>query len=153
MPFSIAVGHAQRDGRRYVLEVHSDGGGEFARLEYLAAEGADHNAVAAARELMLLESAAEQEFQSAVDGDVMPVLRFQNPLEFRARMRREFRSRERESLCRLARWILNRITAGDLTDAQVRNAFGMGVPDYTLFKTRMTTLRDALNSVEGAVGE
>ena len=153
MPFTISVGHAQKDGRKFVLEVHSDAQGEFARIEYLAEDGVDYNAIATARNVMLLASAAEQEFQTAIDDDIMPVLRFQNASALATRMREAFRNRNREPLVQLARWIVNRITAGDMTDTQVRNAFGLTAPQYNVLKNRMTTLRDALNAVEGAAGE
>jgi hypothetical protein len=153
MSFTVHVGHAQVDGRKYVLEVHSDAQGELARLEYLAEENADFNAIATARTANLIEQLAQQELEDAVLNDVMPALRFQTASEFVQRMREAFRNRGREVLCRLARWILNRIDAGDLTDLQVRNAFGLTNPEYNTLKTKMTVLRDALNSVDNAAGE
>ena len=159
MPFTISVGHAQKDGRKFVLEVHSDAQGEFARAEYLAEDGADHNAIATARTAVLLASLAEQEFERMLEADVypdldpLPPLRFQTMAELMARIREAFRNRNREPLVQLARWIVNRITAGDMTDTQVRNAFGLTAPQYNVLKNRMTTLRDALNAVEGAAGE
>jgi len=153
MPFTVTVGHAQKDDRRYVLEVHSDAQGEFTRLEYLAEQNADFNAIAAARNTDLLTQFANQELVDAIENDVMSVLRFQATAEFVQRLREAFRTRNREILCRLARWILNRINAGDLTDTQVRNAFGLTNPQYNTLKTKMTALRDALTSVENAVGE
>ena len=78
MPFTVTPdGHAQADGRRYVTEVHSDGVGEFARLEYLAAVGADTNAIATARNAVLLVSAADNEAEQAyrprdLGGSVVP---------------------------------------------------------------------------------
>ena len=159
MAFSITVGHAQKDGRKFVLEVHTDAQGEFARAEYLAEDGADHNAIATARTAVLLASLAEQEFERMLEADVdpdldpLPPLRFQTMAELVARIREAFRSRNREQLCRIARWILNRIADGRLTDVQIRNAFGLTAPQYNALKTRMAALRDALNSVENAVGE
>ena len=159
MGFSITVGHAQTDGRKFVLEVHTDAQGEFARIEYLADPLADFNAIASAREPVLIASLADQEFERMLEADLdpdldpLPPLRFQTMAELVARIREAFRSRNREQLCRIARWILNRIADGRLTDVQIRNAFGLTAPQYNALKSRMTALRDALNAVEGATGE
>ena len=153
MSFVVTIGHAQADGRRYVREVYSDGQGEFARLEYLAANGADYEAIATAIELVLRESAAAQEIVDAVDRDAMPSLRFQTGAQALARFRSAFRNAQREEVCRLARWILARNSAGQITDAQMQSAFNMNAAELALFKLRLATIRDALNSVEGARGE
>ena len=153
MSFTIQVGHAQKDGRKFVLEVYSDAQGEFARLEYLAEPTADFNTIAAAREPVLLESSARSELDQAIAEDVMPALRFFDLSALVARVRELFRNGEAERLCEIARWILARINAGDLTDLQVRNAFGLTAGQYNALKNRITTLATALNTVRGARGE
>jgi hypothetical protein len=153
MPFQISIGHSQKDGRRYVLEVHTDAQGEFARLEYLADPDADFNAIAAAREPVLLESSAQSQLDQAIAEDSMPPLRFFDLDGLIARMRELFRNNERERLCEIARWILNRINAGDLTDTQVRTAFGLTAGQYNALKNRITALATALDTVRGARGE
>ena len=53
----------------------------------------------------------------------------------------------------MATWILNRIDAGDFTDTQVRNAFGLTLGQYTTIKTKWTNLRTAYNAMRAAQGE
>lgn len=80
-------------------------------------------------------------------------LRHQTAAQFAARLRERYRNASREEAARIATWILNRIEAGDLTDAQVRNAFGLTVTQYNAMKTRMTNLRTAYQAVQAAAGE
>ena len=153
MSFVVQIGHSQKDGRKFVLEVHSDAQGEFARIEYLADPGADFNAIASAREIVLLEASAQSTLDQAIAEDGMPALRFFDLSGLVARVRELFRNGEAERLCEIARWILNRTNAGDLTDLQVRNAFGLTAGQYNALKTRITTLATALDTVRGARGE
>lgn len=153
MPFTVTVGHAQRDGRRYVLEVHTDGQGEFARVTYLAPVGADHDAIATAREPVLLASAAEQEAESAIEDNVMPALRFQNATQFVARVRAFYRDHNADALARVAVWMRNRIQAGDITEAQFQSAFGFDAGQWSTFKTQMQSLAAAYDEVNAATGE
>ena len=80
-------------------------------------------------------------------------LRFQTATQFAARLRERYRSASREEAARIATWILNRIDAGDLTDAQVRAAFGLTVTQYNALKTRMGNLRTAYQAMQAAAGE
>lgn len=80
-------------------------------------------------------------------------LRFQTAAQFAARLRERYRSASREEAARIATWILNRIDAGDITDVQVRNAFGLTVTQYNALKTRMGNLRTAYQAMQAAAGE
>lgn len=80
-------------------------------------------------------------------------LNHQTAAQFAARLRARYQRSSREECTRLAWWLLRRINAGDVTDTQVRNAFGMSVAEYTAFKTRLTTLHDHWNAVLAAQGE
>lgn len=80
-------------------------------------------------------------------------LRHQTAAQFAARLRERYRSASREEAARIATWLLNRIEAGDFTDAQVRNAFGLTVTQYNQMKTRMANLRTAWLAVQAAQGE
>ena len=80
-------------------------------------------------------------------------LRHQTAAQFAARLRERFRSAEREEAARLATWIIERIAAGDITDAQVRTAFGLSAAQYSALKTRLQTLRDHWAAVRAAKGE
>lgn len=84
----------------------------------------------------------------------MPLsLRHQTATQFAARLRERYRNASREEAARIATWILSRIEAGDITDAQVRNAFSLTTTQYNQMKTRMTNLRTAWLAVQAAQGE
>lgn len=57
---SYTVGHAQRDGRRYVTERHTDDDGGVYEVEYLAPDGTDYQAVMQARATAITEQLAAQ---------------------------------------------------------------------------------------------
>lgn len=81
------------------------------------------------------------------------LLKHQTVQEFIARFREAYRNGERERICQLARFVLARIAAGDVTDAQCRNAFGLNASQWNALKTKMQTFIDAQNLVRSAVGE
>jgi hypothetical protein len=53
----------------------------------------------------------------------------------------------------LARWLLARIAANDITDNQCRNAFGLTVLQWTTLKNKMQDWVNKYNSVQTAQGE
>lgn len=81
------------------------------------------------------------------------VLRHQTAAEFVARFRARFRTAQREECMRMAWWLIERINAGDVTDLQVRNAFGLTVTQYNNLKTRLTNMHTAWTAVRNAAGE
>ena len=81
------------------------------------------------------------------------LLKHQTAEQFVARVRAAYRDGQRERLVAIARFIISRIQAGDITDAQCRNAFGLNTTQWNALKTKMQTLLTAANTVEGAVGE
>jgi hypothetical protein len=58
---SFAVGHSQRDGRRYVTETHVDHLGCVHEREYLAAPDADHAALMATHAVTLQQQLRDDE--------------------------------------------------------------------------------------------
>ena len=80
-------------------------------------------------------------------------LNHQTAAQFAARLREWWRNSTREECARIAWWIIERINAGDVTDAQLRNAFGLTVAQYNTLKTKWTNLRTAYNAVQAAAGE
>lgn len=64
------VGHAQVDGRRYVVETHTDSEGVVHSAEYLAAVGTDYAAVRDARAVQIADQLAEAEAQALADDGV-----------------------------------------------------------------------------------
>ena len=149
----VEVGHAQRDGRRYAIERHTDHLGTAHLFEYLAAIDADHNAIMLARVPKIEAHLAAVEYHMHVSTDGWTPLEHQTGSEFAARLRGEYRDSTRERVCYLAWWLIRRINSGDLTDAAVRNAFGMTVQQYSAFKTRATAMHDHWQAVLDAVGE
>lgn len=154
MPFVITQdNHTQRDGRRYVREVHSDAQGEFARVEYLAAPGTDTNAVATAREPQLIASNAEAEARRIVDNRELPNVRFQTVDELLAKVRARYLISTGMDTCRIARWIVDRLDDSSITVVQCRTAWGASPVEWNTINGTMDVYRAAINSVEVAVGE
>jgi len=80
-------------------------------------------------------------------------LKHQSATQFAARLRERYRSASKEECARIATWILHHIEAGDFTDTQVRNAFGLTAGQYTTLKSKWTTLRTSWLAVQAAAGE
>ena len=81
------------------------------------------------------------------------LLKHQTAEQFIARLREAYRTSERERLVLIAKWVLARIQAGDVTDAQCRAAFGLNVTQWNALKTKMTNAVTAYNAVQAAQGE
>lgn len=80
-------------------------------------------------------------------------LKHQTAVQFIARFREAYRNADKERLAQLARWLLNRIAAGDITDTQARNAFGLTVNQWNTKKTQMTDLVAKYDAVQSAQGD
>lgn len=80
-------------------------------------------------------------------------LKHQTVQQFVARVREAYRNGEKETLVRVARWILAAIQRGDITDANCRTAFGLNTTQWTALKTKMQNLVAANTTIETAVGE
>jgi hypothetical protein len=84
----------------------------------------------------------------------MPILlKHQTPSQFVGRLREAYRVSSREQTAQIARWILAKLQAGDVTDAQLRTAFGLTSAQWNTVKTKMTALRNAANALKTAAGE
>jgi hypothetical protein len=81
------------------------------------------------------------------------LLKHQTAEQFVARLRAAYRDGQRERLVQIARFIIARIQAGDITDAQCRTAFGLNTTQWNTLKTKMQNLITAANAVESANGE
>jgi len=145
--------HLQNDGRRRVLEIFSDAQGEVRRRTYLGLDSDDRNAIAQAKAISLLEAFADAEFYSAIYMDVAPSFRFQTATEFLGRLRQIYRDADPELVVKIARWVRNTIIAGDVTQTQLRNAFGLTQPQWDTLRTKMEGFASSLDSVEMAQGE
>jgi hypothetical protein len=81
------------------------------------------------------------------------LLKHQTAEQFVARLRAAYRDASRERVVQIARFIIGRLQAGDITDAQCRTAFGLNVTQWNTLKTKMQNVINAANAVESAVGE
>mgnify|MGYP006921302567 CR=1 FL=1 len=81
-------------------------------------------------------------------------LNHQTAAEFVARFREAYRNSDRERCAKLAHWLYTRYAAGDLTAAQIRNAFGLDTTKkWDTFRAKVMALRDAYEAVQNARGE
>lgn len=80
-------------------------------------------------------------------------LRHQTAAEFAARLRAAYRDGDRTLRVRIARFVLARLTTGDITDAQMRAVFGLTVAQWSALKTRMQALVTADAALANSVGE
>lgn len=85
----------------------------------------------------------------------MPLrLRHQTGAEFMQRFRRRFRQAEREEAARLAARLYDWFAAGDITQVQIRQAFGLDTTEkWTTFRDRIMALRDHWGAIQSARGE
>lgn len=81
------------------------------------------------------------------------ILNHQTKAQFVAHLRVSYMSASKEQLAQLATLILGWIEVGDITDTQVRNAFGLTVNQWNTLKTKMTNLRANYNAVLSSKGE
>ena len=80
-------------------------------------------------------------------------LNHQTAAQFAARLRARYKAASKVEACRLAAWILDHIDAGDFTELQVRNAFGLTAGQWTTLKAKLTTQRTNYQAVQAVVGE
>lgn len=81
------------------------------------------------------------------------VLKHQTAAQFIARFREAYRNADRERLAQLAKWLLARIAAGDITDTQARNAFGLTAAQWNTKKTQMSNLVAQYDAIQAAQGD
>lgn len=150
---SYVVGVAQRDGRAYVTETHTDNIGLPHVASYLAAVGADYAAIMTARAPRIAAAIADVEYLDIVNRASTFVLNYQTKAELAARFRAAYKAATRDELARLAYWLIERINDGTFTDAQVQSAFGLTAGQYAPLKARAVTLHDYWAAISAAVGE
>ena len=80
-------------------------------------------------------------------------LQHQSAAQFAARLRARYLASSKIECARLATWVLNHLDAGDFTETQIRNAFGLTAGQWTTLKAKMTNLRTAYNAALAAAGE
>lgn len=152
----VTIEAAQKDGRRWVHEAHSDAIGVAQLVDYLGSSdvASTAQATANARALVLNIVLADTEFAAKrmIDASPLP-LRWQTAAQFIARIRAAYKSFGKVDLARLATWILHRITDGTVTDAQLQAAFGLTSGQWTTLKARMQTLANEQADIDSAAGQ
>ena len=81
------------------------------------------------------------------------ILKHQTVEAFVAKVRSAYRDGDPDRLLKIARFLIARTQAGDITVAQVRTAFGMNSTQWNTFRDKMLALIAADNTVKSAVGE
>ena len=130
----------QADGSRWAAETHEAASGPVS-FYYLLPAGGDGTAIMQGRVASVNADLADREYERLVERDARPVLVENTAAQFAARLREDFREGRRERACYLAWWLLRRIAAGEITDAQCRTAFGLTVTQWNNTKTSTLTPR------------
>ena len=81
------------------------------------------------------------------------ILKHQTVEAFVARVRAAYRDGDSDTLVKVARFLIARVQAGDVTDAQLRTAFGLNATQWNALKAEMQALINADNTVKSAVGK
>ena len=81
-------------------------------------------------------------------------LKHQTAAQFVDRLKTRFRAAEKYERARLATWLYNRFTAGDITQAQIRTAFELDTTaKWTAFRDRLIALREHYLAIEAEMAE
>ena len=81
------------------------------------------------------------------------ILKHQTVESLLARYRAAYSASDPERCVQQGAWVLQAVTAGDVTDAQCRTAFGLGAGAWAALKARMQTRVNARATLQAAVGE
>src|SRR5574337_928000 len=118
-------GSAQVDGRTYCTETHTDNVGIAHVILYLAPIGCDYAAVLSARAVTIAAQLVADDVARIIATDAKPVFVYATTSDLIAAYRLAFTSSTGWGCGQLSNWLLNRITDGTYTDAQVESAFGL----------------------------
>jgi hypothetical protein len=131
----VTDGVVQADGSVDVLETHTDNISVQHFVRYHAGAGADRVTIMNNRATALGTEIADHEFGEAILVNAKPTLSYQTAAQFATRWRQAYFGSSYERSCRLSWWMIERINAGDVTDAQLQNAFGLTATQYNTIKT------------------
>ena len=81
------------------------------------------------------------------------LLKHQTVGDFIARLREAYRDSQGERTVKLARFVIARVDAGDLTDAELREAFGRTNAQWNSMKSKLRGLQNARAQLMSAIGE
>jgi hypothetical protein len=80
-------------------------------------------------------------------------LHHQTADEFVERLKRRFKAAEKLEKARIATWIYDRFTAGNITAAQIKTAFGLTDAQLLVFRDRLMVLREHYLAIEAERAE
>lgn len=150
---TFVVGVPQKDGRCYVQEDHVDQFGVHWPYEYLADAGADFAGLLASHAATVAAMIQKLELNAMLQLGAPLTLQYVTKADLGDYFRARYKAASKEEACRLAKWLLDHIDAGDFTDVQVQNFFGLTAAQYTAMKARASNMRDAYNAMLAALGE
>ena len=81
------------------------------------------------------------------------ILKHQTVQELVARVREAYRTGDPDKLARIAQFFTSRVQSGDLTETQIRNAFGMNQTQFNNFKAKLQSIASARSTIDSSVGE
>lgn len=146
-------GPAQLDGSRMVIERHQCSGQPDVVFTYFAPAGFDPSTVLNGRAAQVNQALTDAEASANMANDAAPATAEQTMTAFLQAMRAAYKASDRADTCRLAWWLLRRIAAGQITDAQCQTAFGRTATQWTNFKTNtLTPQSNAWAAVIAATG-
>ena len=140
---------AQKIGS-YITERHTDQFGKHYDYEYLNS-GQDENAIMAARALKITEALKEWEINDFINNG-WSGLQYQTADEFATAIRIKYKNANGIEAAQIAKAILDAINSGQVTDAQVQNAFGLTQAQYTNNKAKLQTVMDDYDAVIAVMG-
>lgn len=133
-------GAVQVDGSQQVIETHQCANGVPNQIfMYFAASGFDPSTLLAGRAAAINAALASAEITADMLLDGAPVTVENTMTAFLLAMRAVYKASSAADTCRIAWWLLRRISAGHITDAQCQTAFGVGATAWTNFKTNTLT--------------
>jgi len=150
---TIIFSLTQADGRIRTIERHITDAGTIRDIFYDAAESDDRNAIMAARASVIWQQILNEECESFIRFDIAPVFVNATKAILIAYIRQAYRDGNDGRLVAVARWLLNRISDGTVTDAQVQSAFGLTSGQYATLKTQMQSLVSSDDTINAAVGQ
>jgi len=150
---TIILQYAQANGKTRIVEIHITDAGTQRKFIYDADALTDTAAVLAARAVSVWQEIQDEECQSFIDLDIPPKFVDATKNYLIAYVRNAYKNGSDGQLVAVARWVLNRIADGTVTDTQVQNAFGLTSGQWTTLKTKMQNLVASDDSITQAVGE
>lgn len=150
---SFALGTPRADGLVPCTETHVTEFGQ-ATLSYAAPADSDWQGHLNETAAHIKGQLAEAEFERALVATEPFQLKNQTQAQFLTKFRSNYRSANRAEGCAMATWLLRRMAAGSVTEAQVRTAFGLSdAARYAKFKARLEQQQRAWTAFLAALGE